>query len=330
MALDDHLQNPELIRDLFDRYFRQGVRSDDMSSHWREFSAKFKVQMDADGHLAGLAGFGFGDRRWNGTARRIVQDLCIASHLVHLPQRRELLRLWPMFLRVCRGMRVDPTQDAFRQLCTLEFLGRRVGSEVTRRPLRFLMIGDGFGLLAALVKAHWPEANVMMVDLGQSLLFQAFHLQQAYVAPVTHALAGSAGAARADFVYCPSDRREAMASMDFDVAVNVASMQEMDPSTVESYFAFLRQRLRPANLFYCCNREWKRLPDGQVSALGGYPWAPADRVLVDEPCPWHQYYFAPRSTGRAPRLLGMPVPGVSHYDGTHRHRLVAMSTTRTP
>lgn len=324
------LQNPDLIGVLFDRYYQQGVRSADMSSHWHEFSTEFKVQMDADGQLACLTGFGFGELRWNGTARRAVQDLCIASHLVHLPQRRELLRLGPMFLRVCRAMGVDPTLDAFRQLCTLEFLDRWVAKELPHRPLRFLMIGDGFGLLAAMVKARWPDANVVMVDLGQTLLFQAFHLQQSHAAPVTHALAGDNEAANADFVYCPSDRREAIASMNFDVAVNVASMQEMDPSTVASYFDFFRQRLKTANLFYCCNRSWKRLPDGQVSALSQYPWVSADRVLVDEPCAWHQYYFTLRSTGRAPRLLGMPVPGVSHYDGTHRHRVVAMSTTRIP
>ena len=119
--------------------------------------------------------------------------------------------------------------------------------------------------------------------------------------------------------------------MEIDIAVNVASMQEMDSSTVASYFAFLRDRLRPANIFYCCNREWKRLPDGQVSALADYPWVAEDRVLVDEPCPWHQYFLSVRQspTGHAPRLLGIPIPGVSHYDGTHRHRLVVMSTDQT-
>ncbi len=326
MALNDRFQNTDLIRDLFDRYYRDGVRADDMSSHWREFSAEFKVQADTEGYLSGLQGFGFGELRWNGSVRRVVQDLCIASNLLRLSQRLGLLRLRPMFLGVCRAMRVDPTLDAFRQLCTLEFLSRHVPRKCPHRPLRFLMIGDGFGLLAALVKAHWPDAHLVMIDLGQTLLFQAFHLQRAYSAPITHLLAGSLAAERADFVYCPSDRREALAPMEFDVAVNVASMQEMDPSTVASYFAFLRQHLRAANLFYCCNREWKRLPDGQVSALGEYPWATADRVLVDEPCPWHQYYFTLRSTGQSPRLLGLPVPGVSYYDGIHRHRLVAMST----
>lgn len=320
------LQNPDLVRELFDRYYREGVRSVDMSSHWRQFSDQFDVQVDAAGHLTTLHGFGFGELRWPSPGRRVMQDMCIASHFLHLPQRRRLLRLRPLFLSVCRAMRVDPTLDAFRQLCTLELLERHLATGIARRPPAFLMIGDGFGLLAALIKARWSDAHVAMVDLGQSLLFQVYHLQQAYGLPVTHAYSGRPGAESADFVYCPSDRLEDMASMSFDVAVNVASMQEMDPPTVASYFALLRQRLRPANLFYCCNREWKQLPDGQVSALADYPWVPGDRVLVDAPCPWHQYYFSPRATGRAPRVFGLPVPGVSRYDGTHRHRLVTMAT----
>jgi hypothetical protein len=185
------------------------------------------------------------------------------------------------------------------------------------------MIGDGYGLLAALVKSRWPDAQLVMIDLGQSLLFQAVYCQKAHP-QATHATAGSTDAANADFVYCASDRRRAIEAMTFDVAVNVASMQEMDPATVSGYFDFLRGHMMPANLFYCCNRESKSLPDGQVSAFAAYPWRPTDQVHLDGPCPWHQYYLTPRWTGRSPRILGLPLLGVSGYDGIHLHRLVTL------
>jgi hypothetical protein len=167
-----------------------------------------------------------------------------------------------------------------------------------------------------------------MLDLGQSLFFQAFHCQKAHPASV-HALSGTAEAVGADFVYCSSDTIDSIALLEFDVAVNVASMQEMTPATVAAYFLMLRRQLRPANLFYCCNREFKRLPDGQTSVFSEYPWADDDQVLIDEPCPWHQYHFTPRWTGRSPRIAGVPIPGVSYYDGVHRHRLAVLSTVRS-
>lgn len=326
MTRDDTVLNQGLIRVLYDRYYQQNVRSQDMSSHWVEFSSQFNVQRQDDGTFTALEGAGFGDLHWGSVSRRVMHDLCIGSHLLHLPQRSALLALRRTWSDVCRRMGIDPTFDTFRQVCTLELLKRWTADVLPRRPLRFLMIGDGYGVLAALVKAHWPDARITLVDLGQSLIFQAFHLQRAYPPPHAHALAGAAEAAGADFVYCPSDHRESLDASRFDVAVNVASMQEMDPAAVASYFAFLRGHMEITNLFYCCNREWKRLPDGQVSAIAEYPWAAADRILVEEPCPWHQYDFTPRPAGRGPRVLGLQVPGVSHYDGTHRHRLVTLQT----
>jgi hypothetical protein len=326
MALDDGLRNRELIRILVDRYYRQGVRADDMSSHWRQYSDLFRVEVDSGGGLAALEGIGFGELRWRSSGRRLIQNLCIGSHLLHLPQRRRLWALRPLLRRVCSDMGLDPTLDAFRQLCTLELLDRTISTTGLRAP-RFLLIGDGFGVLGALLKAHWPEASLVMVDLGQSLCFQAFHCQKAHPASI-HALSGTAEAAGADFVYCSSDTTASIASREFDVAVNVASMQEMTPATVASYFLMLRRQLRPPNLFYCCNREFKQLPDGQTSVFSEYPWVDADRVLLDEPCPWHQYHFTPRRTGRSLRIAGVPIPGVSYYDGVHRHRLAVLSTVR--
>ena len=105
-------------------------------------------------------------------------------------------------------------------------------------------------------------------------------------------------------------------SLDFDIAVNVASMQEMAPATVAAYFTFLRQRLRRANLFYCCNRESKRLAGGDLSEFARYPWRPDDSILVDGPCPWHQYFHS-RAGEKATVRDGCALPLVAYYDGSH-------------
>jgi SAM-dependent methyltransferase len=186
-----------------------------------------------------------------------------------------------------------------------------------------LIVGDGHGILAALIKDRWPESTVTLVDLGRTLLFQTVNCQRAYPtrrhALVRSGRSESASGMDADFVYCPADRLEDLHDQPFDLAVNIASMQEMTPEVVASYFSFLRRRLAPSNLFYCCNRERKVLPGGEVSALAHYPWREGDRTLIDAPCPWHQYFVTP---GRK----RLPVPFVRRYDGVHRHRLVTLLT----
>jgi hypothetical protein len=99
-----------------------------------------------------------------------------------------------------------------------------------------------------------------------------------------------------------------------DLVINIASMQEMDPPVIDSYFEDLRTVSAAKRLhFYCCNREEKRLPDGTVTRFADYPWHDSDQVLVDERCPWHQQYYVTRP------------PFYRNYDGPTRHRLVRMS-----
>lgn len=61
-----------------------------------------------------------------------------------------------------------------------------------------------------------------------------------------------------------------------DCAVNIASMQEMKPSSIQAYFAFLRKRSGPGSRFYCVNRLHKELPGGEVASFYDYPWRQDD------------------------------------------------------
>ena len=94
------------------------------------------------------------------------------------------------------------------------------------------------------------------------------------------------------------------------LAINIASMQEMDPKYIRNYFDDLYAIAAKRDLdFYCCNREEKTLPDGTVIRFKDYPWNSLDNIQIDELCPWHQeyYYYIP--------------PFYRHYDGPHRHQL---------
>ena len=130
---------------------------------------------------------------------------------------------------------------------------------------------------------------------------------------------------KVDFIYCPTEQLDALEGIKFDVAVNISSMQEMNNLTVNRYFEFLRDHLEEQNLFYCCNRESKTLPDGEVLEFAKFHWRETDRFLMDGDCPWNRYLFSVRRSSRGPRMLGLRFPIVQYYGGNVKHRLAVLS-----
>ena len=324
-AIDNGIADQTILDALLGTYYQSDAPEAGASSHWRHYSPQSQAVQDLDGRLVGLVGVGFGQATWSGSGDRALDQLCIAAHLVQLGHRRRIFSFLGRLRTVCRAMGTDPTMDAFRQACTLELLDRHV-PHASRQRLRLVIIGDGQGALAALAKSLWPRARITLIDLGRTLLFQALHCQKAY--PQSRHVLVTENAphmVNADFVYCAADQVTALEGETFDLAVNVASMQEMTATTVAEYFAFLRRRLSPAGLFYCCNRQRKVLPDGEVSSFAHYPWNVRDRVLVDGPCPWHQYFVSPSRTAPKLTIGGVPVPLFRRYDGPHVHRLAALA-----
>ncbi len=90
---------------------------------------------------------------------------------------------------------------------------------------------------------------------------------------------------------------------------------------MQGYFDFLRAHLVKDNLFYCCNREEKIMPGGEVSKILDYPWNMQDRHLVDEPCPWVKFYVSWHTTKNGLKVFNKRVPLVNYFDGAVRHRL---------
>ena len=322
------LPNQALLRDLVRRYYQDELSpesTESMSSYWKEATHLFQLEVDGWGNPISFKGSHFGSCRWTGLISRVIDQLCVLSHLALLPYKRELIRLNANVSKICGMMGLNPTLDVFRQVCTLEVLQRHLTDDMRQKRIHILMIGDAFGILSALFKAVFPNSTIVMIDIGKTLLFQAVHCQKAYPKSV-HELADSVVDLDAtDFVYCPAEDLKTLERFNFDAAVNVASMQEMTQPVLTAYFDFFRKTMQPDNLFYCCNRLSKTLPDGEVSEFYNYPWANDDRHLLDDGCPWSSYYFAPGVSENSARVLGVKVPLIHHYDGNVMHRLSKLS-----
>ena len=81
-----------------------------------------------------------------------------------------------------------------------------------------------------------------------------------------------------------ADNAAVLAQAPLGLAVNMVSMQEMEPDTIAGYFQSLRVNKARETVFYCCNKLRKKT-DGGLD-FDDYPWRPDDRVLHDGICPW--------------------------------------------
>lgn len=328
-----NLPSQSLIHNLIERYYGDPLEPQEnryISSHWRHYSNFFKIDLDEEGHLRSLQGAGLGSlkrrRGWKGAVQWLADEISTFTHLCHLPNRREILKLRTMASKQCSAMGLDLTFDAFRQVCTLELLSRYMDRVSYKHRLRVIMIGDGYGLLSALFKKRFKNSTIIMVDMGKTLVFQSYYCQKLYPKHTHRLVEDVDDIDKVDFVYCPTEQLEALEPFRYDMGVSIASMQEMNATTVKRYFAFLRKCLQPKNIFYCCSRESKILPDGEVSEFTAYPWEEGDQFLVDGRCPWHQYFISPAVGIDGLRLFGRRIPFINFYDGKHLHRLAILST----
>jgi hypothetical protein len=316
--------NDTIIRDLYRRYYAEG-RTDGhaVSSHWRDFIQNLEVTPGRDGIPVSLGGFGFGDLQSNAVLLETFTLMAAAAGILTGPNRRTSLRLIPTARKLVRKMELRFSQDALRQVRTLAFLRQHLGNAM---PKRVLIIGDGYGLLSSLLKTVYPRADLTLIDIGQVLLFQAVHCQRAFPDSQHFLFTPTASSTEsslrhADFTYCTASEYGGL-NGPFDLAINIASMQEMAPSVVAEYFRLMRRW--KVSLFYCCNREHKKLVGGEISDFHSYPWRPTDIHLVDELCPWHQWFVGRSVQTDGPRVWRFRVPFSNYFDGPIRHRLTRL------
>ena len=164
----------------------------------------------------------------------------------------------------------------------------------------FAVIGDGLGVLSALVLMTIPKSRVVCVNLPRILPYDVRGVEQ---------------------VMGETDRLIPLSAVDYaklkdhdiDLAFNIASFQEMEREMIEAYFEALRHN---GSWLYCCNRLEKRLVGGNIIKFERYPWQEDDFIVFDSLCPWHQDYYQLK-----PRRLRFH----RRFEGPIQHRLVRLA-----
>jgi hypothetical protein len=286
----------------------------DTSSHWKRYGAETVVARKG-GRLV-LEGVGFGSVHQGKTGVLYwLERLTYARAAASLKSHR---RIWRMTKRLAADLSLGLTYDVWKYSMALATLADHWEAHALS-PRTFALIGDGYGVLGALIHRLLPEARLYFIDLPKILVFQIQTMADASPgAPQRLLSSGTAEPAAVNFVF-PKDIERIEDRI--DCAINIASMQEMKGSSIDAYFRFLRRRSGPGSRFYCVNRARKELPGGEVAEFARYPWRDADTVFLNGACPYYTHFLSYRTLPRGPRLFGMRVPGVNHFDGPMVHRL---------
>ncbi len=304
----------------------QAVKADlSASSHWQKYHSEFRF----NGYeFSGLSGFG-GNK---------AQPTGFRLWFLNLLQRRfrSLGGGYPKFnfidelasqMTSIQGRAYD--LDVLRQVLTLSFVHDIAPGKLNETAM-CCVIGDGFASMSSLLLASKSAGSVVLVNLTKTLLVDLWYLKlwmgskefercadlvvdgtglaQALKKPIAQT------EGRRQIIAIQASDHQLLQQCPVDVVINIVSMQEMDPHVIKAYFDDIRAvALNRDLLFYCCNRQEKKLPDGVVTRFADYPWSVDDQILVDGLCPWHQYYYSTWP------------PFYRRYDGPHMHRLVTFT-----
>lgn len=303
------LVNPDIVKRLYGQYYIQDITPGKwISSHWKKFGAKIDVQIDQSGELKALKGYGFGDLEKPHFLSKILKYLCNFSYFITSPHKKDLVFLSKKARPNLKKIESFLSYDCFRQLCSLCTI-RQHFNFGEKESFDILVIGDGYGFLSSVLKSVYPKSRITLIDIGKVLLFQARNLQVIHPEASHRLFNGTGNIEESDFLYVPAEKSQEIRNKKYRLIINIASFQEMNYETIDTYFNLLRSNAAKDNLFYCCNRQRKVLFEDEVIEFSKYPWHFEDNHLVDEICPFYRYYFSAR------------FPFIRKFDGPIRHRV---------
>jgi len=286
-------------------YLSNNINENDpgSSSHWLNYHSTFEFKNDG---FKGLEGFG-------GNLPLQVGLRSLAHQFLQL-RFRKMGMIFPSFTSVdLEAKNITASQkrhydlDVLRQSLSVALLKTVIPSFLKSNSMA-CVIGDGFASMTSLLLATQSAGCVVLLNLTKTLLVDLWYLKlwlgiddfdrriklvTSDCTSLEKVMKEWASQTKLGSVIAIEARNQnLLKAFPIDYAINIVSMQEMDPPVIADYFNDLRTITRSRQLFfYCCNREEKTLPDGTTTRIEEYPWLKEDQVLIDELCPWHQFYY---------------------------------------
>ena len=198
-------------------------------------------------------------------------------------------------------------QDTIRHIFTFDLLKN------INPPSNVCVIGDGKCnfIIGSLIT--FPDARIFSINLSETLINDYLILKENKILNDANIQVIETKDEiifeNTKLILIPSHLKQFLANKDIDLFVNIASFQEMTLPEVDNYFKIIKSN---NSLFYCCNREFKKLPGGEELYFDKYPWGNFPKK-INEDCPWFQKLYQSR------------FPFIKRYDGNIKHCLIDYS-----
>lgn len=297
-------------------YYKFNLDDLSASSHWKEMHATFKIQNGMK--LSGMRGFGGFPNR-NNVLKRAGHFMLSRKLIRHGKIFNFFLQIFTLAKVICKRQGRVVDQDMLRQIITLAFISEKLKTSCfNSNRSNILVIGDGWGSLASLLLG-FTSSRVILINLNKTLLMDLLQIQRAFSELNYCYVDDSEGLEIAmrdksiRLITLTADNYQLLANIPINLAINIASMQEMNYQSIHGYFDVLRRCPSESTYLYSCNRQIKKLPDGSLIDFDNYGWLDLDEDLVFSECPWHQDYYA-----------FMP-PFYRKFDGIHVHKLTNLA-----
>jgi hypothetical protein len=282
----------------------------DISSHWEHYLEQSHTSKISRGYRVSI----------NGLASYTNFSLLnLIKSIVTFPQLLSLILRYTISIKILKAIfRISYRQhrfldfDLLRQALALNFVIRNTEKDLSH----IAIIGDGFGNLGALISFALPNCSITFINLGENLFLDALSMHTLHPVANLHSLVSGNRMPAQKYNYLESTCLMAIPAV--DAYFNLASFGEMNETTINSYFDFMKENAAPSCYLYSCNRVKKIHPDGSTFFYANLPFyilQPISRV--EELCPWHQKYPTVR------------FPFFKKFDGPVLHTLVKFENNKS-
>ncbi len=176
--------------------------------------------------------------------------------------------------------------DAFRHIFTFEKLKKYVN------PKSICIIGDG--KINGVLGAHltFPLARIYSVNLSEVLINDYIILNKIDIFKKSVTLVDDINFSKKKklLTLVPSNFKNFLLNKDIELFINISSFQEINKNEIDNYFEIIKNN---KSKLYCCNREYKKLPDGEELYFDKYPFSNYKKIFYED-CPWHQKFYSLR------------------------------------
>lgn len=199
------------------------------------------------------------------------------------------------------GRQIDV--NTVRHIFTFNMLSKYI------KPNKVCIIGDGKinGLTG--VNKIFPYSKIYSVNLSETLINDYLILLKSDLdlkSSVSVINSDDEIDTKTKLTLVPSQNKKFLNNKNIELFINIVSLQEMTMKEVSNYFDIIRNNNA---MFYCCNREEKILPGGEILKFDDYPWGEC-KFIFREYCNWHKRFYC------------FYYPFVKKYDGKILHSLV--------